>query len=293
MIVIKDKLCKGKGEMYPENFLKCDWTWLDNIHVVDFAKHNVVILHYNEIHGRLDLVRKAAKKVLMQNPRAVIVNNILDIDIGNKTETFEKLSHVKILGLAMPKFWRICKKQDLTQVELPVILKQPRATGGNGGDCLLTTQEDLHNAYSELIERGELLAIQFINSKDDTGVYHKVRVHFVNNKLLDIWDMPSREWNIHVKDRAQELIAEYNKKLDKWVATLDIQSMLDNLYTVLGPGWYVMDCVWNDEGLWFCEVGYKIISPTESKPLAKAGLEKPEIDMEGIYKTIKGVIASL
>jgi len=156
-------------------------------------------------------------------------------DVGDKVAC---LKLAKDLPIRVPRF-----------LEPPLIVKKVRGT--QAGD-------KLHH---------DKFAVEFIPTKGK--LFYSVRFCIVGETLTEWFCRPSSKWNIHTATQNPEHLRQARRdfKNYKW----DMQGFVKSIKDVFGLGFFVVDCVWDTQDLWFCEIGHKIYDHTYRKWLASKG----------------------
>lgn len=268
-----------------------------NNDVINLDKIKIIIFNYGEdnplsklyINSCIDIYnfikRKYNKIKIFNDPHN---HNI----ISDNYITYSKLKNNKLINI--PDFNLIKDINDVKQInKFPIIVSKRQQTGGKEKfkiNCV--------NEFDNIEYKNKYWCKFYDSFLPNTKYRIGIRLFIYNNILIDYSCRPSLEWNIHngnqIKDvtilkKADDFFKDYIKNNN------DLQSMLDELYKILGNGLYGHDFILHNNKLILCELGYKTLDQSLMKFHKENNLlnilpHKICNDFEKVHKTYKNLI---
>ena len=202
------------------------------------AAKDVVVFDYSEDFPetrnilKTDEIKKIATSLLLKD--VCIYNSPLQMELyGYKTKIYDVILDRK-LHIPIPAYKKINKKEDLEACPYPALIHPAQGSGG-----------------------------EFIS----------VRLMVIDSTLCYFMARPSSIPIVHtMKQYTDEtVLSAAHEKIDKWIGKNKdkVQLILDDLFSVLGPGFYGHDFVFYEDTLYLCEIGFKYDDYTYRKFLKK------------------------
>ena len=214
------------------------------------------------------LLRKINNNIIIyNNPN----NNLI---ISNTQKTYEFINSFKNKIINVPKSIIIKNKNDLynSYFNYPLLIHLNEQSSGEN-KYLCNNYEELINNYDKLIKfvndskeylcyKNDISICTFLNSYiPELNCKTSIRFMCINNKLIDYFNRPSNDWNIHhsnlIFDR--ELLIKSDKYLENYIKNNNkyLNNFFNEIYNKLGPGFYCYDCLIDNNELYLLEIGYK------------------------------------
>jgi hypothetical protein len=264
--------------------------------VLNFDKYDIIFFNFNEDFILFD--DKILEIYKDHNNLERVYNNIYDrvrhktvynipkkcYSIGNKIETYKKLTNITNEFISIPKFFQIKSINDLQFIKkYPVILKINKWSQ-HEHDIICNDDDELLNYYIENFknndfakERG-VMCVEYINNKiESLNTNNSIRMFVVNNVFIDYVARPSSSKLIHTKDiditKLNSMDIYFERVIEKHM--VEIQEFLNVLYMIYGKGQYAHDFVYCEkkDKLYLCELGLKGFDDTLYHKLMENNIE--------------------
>ena len=308
-IVIRDQPPgKGNGK---ENILPYPAYYINNIDIKDddlfFNKINIlknikiVIFDYNEVlcqiskKDRDNIKHKfiLISRIIKKHNKILFNDPELGYLLGDKFISYELLRELPSSSIfKLPKVYSNSSKN----INFPIICRE-KVNTHSSNDFIASNFGQFKNLFKK---KCDYVVTEYIDSfNKNYNVYHSIRLMVVNEKLIDFYYRPSHKSIIHNNDQIKDirLIQETDKFFKNYLNSSKLSDSLNDLYKILGNGFYSIDCILNEGSLYICEIGYKFYDITYvnfTKSIDGLILNKPSLNKTRLKilheKIIKSVI---
>ncbi|WP_189403509.1 ATP-grasp domain-containing protein [Alteromonas halophila] len=148
--------------------------------------------------------------------------------------------------------------RDITAHKLsyPLII---RCSGRHGGEAMyrVDSEEALSELPDDLKQEGtRLLLIEYLAREDERGLFHKIRIVFVDGEIYPRHCIFSDNWCVHATDRERVMLGDeqlrekeqaFLQNFDNTLTASQRQALL-TMQQRLGLDLWGMDCAINDDG---------------------------------------------
>ena len=263
---------------------------------IDFNNYDKIIFNYGEdsllavnylIKAKeiLNICKINNKLQIYNNPEnhSLITDTLITYDILNNCQ------YVKVPEYSHDKSF--CENES----NFPLIVSVREQSGGEG-KYLIRNKEEMNQYDPDFFE--DKFFSKFYNSMfPGTDYKISIRIFVFNNKLIDFVIRPSNDWNVHCDNQVKnkEIILYMNNYFDSYFEENKeyVENILNELYEIVGNGLYAHDCLFVENKLVFCELGYKTIDPKLIKFYNENGIQlenKICIDKMKVHETYKNLL---
>ena len=206
--------------------------------------------------------------------------------MGNKLKTYELLMNIETNFFKIPRHSKIVNY-------FPCIIKTKDSSHDIREKICYNNKELINN--KKRFGNEDVISVEYIDSYNNKlKIYCSLRLMVVNNKLIDYFFRPGKQWNIHTNDQDEKLVLEADKYFEDFYIKnkLKINKLLENLYKVYGNGFFSYDLVLNNNKLYLCETGLKYYDYTYHNFIKKnvINLSKYNCDLIKLKKLYKEII---
>ena len=234
---------------------------------INMKEYNIIIFNYgedtylskeylNKIIPIYNFLKETYKHLYFFN------NPLNHSIICDKLITYRTLQHCTYVKI--PKYGVINKKKNIKNIKrYPVIISKRKQSGGLG-KYIIKNKKDF-DEYDDTFFKNKFWATFYKSYLPNTKIFISIRLFIFNNILVDFVCRPSLNWNCHTGNQVsnKDIILNANHFFDTFKKKNKhyIQNILNELYVILGNGFYAHDFLLVNDKLILCELGYKILDP--------------------------------
>lgn len=236
----------------------------------DLGWNPTLKVYYKTVNDMVDAFCNVARFIRRQYPKVQVYNDPnIWFRFGSKIEIYDAISNFENRIFKPLKYKKIEKESDLYNVDFfPVIIKLHNGSHTNTDKICHNPNELIVNYRKSFNRLQNVMCVEYKNTfVKELHMHLSIRIMVINNKILDFYARPSRDWNIHTNNQSRNDVLKADSYFTRIFSehNSDIQRYINDFYYIAGNGFYAFDIILSDNYMHLCEVGLKIYDNTYAR----------------------------